>query len=98
MRTVSQPNTSFAESSASQGFDPVGRWGKHLSPAELEKLEVLIGGTLQALGYPLAGGQRRGGGFRLWLLRKYYRSYFSLRLWAKSCQVPLVKHFIRDRQ
>ena len=97
--TVARPNSSFSDSSAGSYFDPVKRWAKALSPSELADLESLIGPTLRRLGYELATPQnRRSGGLQLRSLRSCYRSYFALRLWAKSSQLPLVRHLIRDRQ
>lgn len=80
--SVSRPNTSFAEQA---GFNPTERW-RSLPAVELAELELLIGDTLGALGYPLATDRRvrRGRRARLRLGRRMYRRLFSTKHWLKQ--------------
>ncbi len=81
--SVSKPNTSF---DAGSDFNPVGRWEKTLSPAQLADFESLTGDFLDELGYPLSGAMRHD--LRSMRLRSTYLSGFSLRHWLKS-RTPL---------
>jgi hypothetical protein len=78
--SVSEPNSSFS-AGQKDSFNPVERWRKSLSAAELCQLEGMIGDTLEDLGYPLANPDRSPS---LQILRGSYRRYFDLKLWAKS--------------
>lgn len=99
MRTVSNPNTSFAQDNKDKkedNFNPVNRWKKDFPPSELARFEALLGPGLQKLGYELAG-RPQSPSVELQSLRTFYRCYFSLRLWMKTRHIPFVKYFVRDR-
>lgn len=82
--SVSQPNTSFRDTGPSAGFNPVARWRTMLSPAELARLETALQGTLSDLGYHRATdpSDARDPG-RLGRMARLYRTYFSIKHWAK---------------
>ncbi len=91
--SVSKPNSSFLEEMKDGDFSPVCRWKTSLSPARLEQLETLLGGTLTELGYEREGSaepssiaslSRRSLG----TMRFVYESYFDLKLMLKK-KVPL---------
>src|SRR4029077_15341375 len=74
--SVSRPNTSFGERKDA-GFHPVARWKKSLSKQQLGEIEGLIGGTLDALGYPReATQQSEKPPARLARMRTIYQMYF----------------------
>ncbi len=77
---VARPNSSFAVNSQ-QNFNPVGRWKKGLSTAQLTKIEGLVGRTLSELGYELAAPGRNGRNRanRLAWSRLIYRQFFELK-------------------
>ena len=77
--SVSKPNTSF---DTGGNFNPVGRWEKQMSPAQLADIESLTGDFLRELGYPLSASPRHD--FRSARLRSTYLAGFSLRHWLKS--------------
>jgi Sulfotransferase family len=82
--SVAQPNTSFTEESGGRQFDPIGRWRNRLQEQDLSRLEGVIGGMLQELGYALAtsvSSLRDRHAVRR--MRALYRGYFGLRLWLK---------------
>lgn len=81
--TIGQPNTSFQEE-IDRGFDPVGRWKKNLTAAEVKRLEALLGRFLQELDYPLESSTRSwqtSVGMRAMDL--FYRNVFTMKEWAK---------------
>jgi hypothetical protein len=83
--SVSEPNTSFKEKPEETGFNPVGRWKEKLSPRELARLEVLVGGLLEELRYPrLTPVQESRDGFQLKGMRALYRLYFDSKQWLKT--------------
>jgi Sulfotransferase family len=89
--SVTKPNTSFDEESRAGEFSPVERWKSRLATLDLARIEALIGGTLEELGYRLASpdgqvNQRR----ELRRMRATYRSYFESRLWLKL-HTPLAR-------
>ncbi len=83
--SVAKPNSSFAAESASDAFNPVGRWKYAFRNGELHELERLIGRLLNDLSYPLADTPGVGGsGQRLACMRAAYRGYFDSKLWLKK--------------
>ena len=80
--SVSAPNTSFA-SDSKEGFNPVGRWKRKMTPAQLSTLESLIGDRLRELGYSLSQASSRRG-MRVRYMRTLYRNLFAAKLWLKS--------------
>jgi len=91
--SVSQPNTSFKDSSG-DGFNPLGRWRNGFTPEHLAMFEILVGDTLEELGYELGSSDRnlpdRAG---LKVMRAIYRTYFSSKLWLKA-KTPLGRVFV----
>jgi LPS sulfotransferase NodH len=82
--TIGKPNTSFQEEIA-RGFDPVGRWRKNLTEAEVEKLEALLERFLEELDYPLQSSTRSWRtvvGMRAFDL--FFRNVFSVKEWART--------------
>jgi glycosyltransferase involved in cell wall biosynthesis/LPS sulfotransferase NodH len=74
--SVSRPNTSFGEKKDA-GFQPVARW-KSLPTEQLTELEGLIGGTLDALGYPREATQKGAEApAHLRRMRNTYQKYFD---------------------
>jgi LPS sulfotransferase NodH len=86
--TIGKPNSSFQEE-IEVGFDPVGRWRKNLTEAEVEKLEALLRRFLEELDYPLQSSTRSWRivvGMRA--LDLFYRNVFTMKEWAKM-RTPL---------
>ena len=87
--SVSKPNTSF-RSEPRESFNPIGRWRKGFSPAQLLRFERIVGKTLTELGYPAAtDGTQRGMDIEMSATRLMYRTYFEGKLWSKG--TPLVR-------
>jgi len=98
--SVSKPNSSFLEEVKDGEFSPVCRWKTGLSPARLEQLETLLGGTLAELGYSReslgepasrsASSSFKASSSRasLGTMRFVYESYFDLKLLLKK-KVPM---------
>jgi hypothetical protein len=80
--SVGQPNTSFPQESKKADFNPVGRWKKNFSPAELSHFEELVGGYLQELGYTLATSAKDSAAANR--KRRLYRGYFNSKIWMKN--------------
>ena len=81
--SVSRPNTSFDTDSAQ--FNPLERWKKQMNPEQLLQLELLIGDSLQELGYPLANDiSRHKHSFRIRRLHWTYPKLSSAKLWLKD--------------
>lgn len=85
--SVSKPNTSFKDQSASAKFNPVGRWKTGFSPEELARFEQLVGKTLQEVGYPLATAPVADETLALKATRLLHRSYFMSKFWFKNNSV-----------
>jgi len=85
--SVSQPNTSFRDEGAQQGFHPVGRWKGKLSSPEIARLEGLIGDCLQELGYALSS-EPPVRDLRTFRLRGTYLPLFAMKYWLKT-KTPL---------
>lgn len=80
--SISEPNTSFAESGAK--FDPVARWRSTMSDDQLADLESLVGDFLLELGYgPLIQGDGKKN-FRAARMRTTYFFSFSAKLWMRT--------------
>lgn len=96
--SLARPNSSFSGGSGPAAFNPVGRWKQDFPAAELVAFEGLFGPLLEKLGYRLSAPR---GGSRATLsqrrIRAFYRAYFSLRLWAKTHSLPLVRHLVGSR-
>ena len=86
--SVSKPNTSFHQERSTADFNPVGRWKKSFTPAQLLKFERLLGNTLAELGYqPETNGPALGLTPSLKLTRRLHRAYFSGKLLYKNNSV-----------
>lgn len=86
--SVSAPNSSFGDGKK-EDFNPAGRWRNGFPPAELEKLEGLIGRTLEENGYELATKNRDLVNRRdLERTRAMYMKYFDAKLYLKA-KTPL---------
>jgi hypothetical protein len=83
--SVSKPNTSFRTDSPATEFNPMGRWKKSFSPAQLLRFERLVGNTLQDLGYaPATNGPGMGLNLPLKMTRLLHRRYFEGKLQYKN--------------
>lgn len=83
--SLTKPNTSFRAESPAAGFSPVGRWKNALSPAQLCRVEELVGNTLQECGYSLATADAgTHNHVALAAKRWIYRRYFEAKLWYKN--------------
>jgi hypothetical protein len=81
--SVRSPNTSFASDTVQ--FNPVERWKKQMSQEQLFNLELLIGNSLQQLGYPLGNdASGRKPSFQVRRMRSIYPTLFSAKLWLKD--------------
>jgi len=90
--SVSQPNTSFKDSSGQ--FNPLERWKQGFTPEHLSMFEALVGNTLEELGYELGTSDRsllKRSDLRR--MRAAYRVYFDSKLWLKA-KTPLGKAFV----
>jgi len=82
--SVARPNTSFRAQGPGE-FNPVARWKRQLSPAQLTKIEGLVGRTLTDLGYELATrGEAACNKLELAWTRMVYRLFFELKLQLKK--------------
>ena len=99
---VAKPNTSF-RGSGKGDFNPVARWKQHFTPAQLARIEGLIGDTLTELGYELAtdGPAELNAVNRAWH-HLVHRQFFELKLqWkkngiARALRQPLTSKQIDD--
>lgn len=82
--SVGRPNTSF-KPARGEAFNPVARWKKQLSTAQLTRIEGLVGKTLRALGYDLATpGDAACNSLSLACTRAVYRQFFEVKLQLKK--------------
>lgn len=79
--SVSEPNSSFLDSGEGT-FNPVGRW-KNQDPAEMARLEALIGPALRDFGYAMQQPHPRPD-LQLRRMRLIYPTMFSGKHWLKS--------------
>ena len=86
--SVKHPNTSFAGST--NGF--IGRWKQQLSAEQAARLELMIGGFLQDLGYEISPG-RETPDLQVRTVRALYHFYFSFRHWLKI-RTPLSRYLV----
>jgi hypothetical protein len=92
--SVSEPNTSFKDSSNGKSFSPVGRWREKFASQDLVMFEALVGDTMTELGYTLATTDRSLlGRADLKRMRAMYRTYFDSKLFLKA-QTPLGRLFV----
>lgn len=92
--SVRDPNTSFRSDVQEGNFNPVGRWRKGYTDAELARLESAIGPFLNSLGYELASTkQALDAAGDLQRMRSLYRSYFNTKRFLKA-HTPLGRFFV----
>jgi hypothetical protein len=82
--SVKRPNTSFEGEAREGSFNPVGRWRTKYPKDELAVFELMMGRSLEGLGYELSsGGVANRASPRLDLMRSGYRAYFETKQWVK---------------
>jgi len=81
--SVLDPNTSFQEERSDGTFQPIERWRRVLSAAQLEALESAIGALLKDLGYEVVGERKNGLDFRHQIMQQLYPRYFDFKQWLK---------------
>jgi hypothetical protein len=64
-------------------FQPIGRWRRELSDAQVKTLESAIGPLLRELGYELIVPETDGLAFRHRMMRQLYPRYFGIKQWLK---------------
>lgn len=82
--SVSRPNTSFNDEC---GFDPIGRWKNSYSLEEIATFELLVGETLEALGYERSV-REKSTALEWKLFRAQYQTLFSAKQYLRT-QTPL---------
>jgi Sulfotransferase family len=83
--SVTKPNSSFYKEAAGRNFNPVGRWKKSFSPAQLLRFERLLGKTLTDLGYePATNSSELTKDPTLRATRLLHRAYFTAKLKYKN--------------
>lgn len=84
MGRVGESNSSFLAEPDSSARNPVNRWKERLSRAQIAKVEALVGGCLQNLGYPLAtDASDRTLSLQQRLMRAFYPGFLDAKFWAK---------------
>jgi hypothetical protein len=81
--TISSPNTSFQEECQTGMFQPIGRWRRELSDAQVKTLESAIGPLLKELGYELTVPETDALTIRHRMMRQLYPRYFGIKQWLK---------------
>lgn len=74
--SVSKPNTSF-RSDSKENFNPIGRWKKGFSGAQLLRFESMVGSMLLKHGYALGSGQQPKMNWEMRATRWLYRTFFE---------------------
>jgi hypothetical protein len=81
---LSETNSSFREEGAKETINPLGRWKKRLSHADVAAIEATVGECLEENGYELslpAADRRRS--LRQWWMRGMYPVFLDSKLWLK---------------
>lgn len=81
--TISSPNTSFQEECQTGMFQPIARWRRELSDAQVKTLESAIGPLLKELGYELTVPEADALTLRHRMMRQIYPRYFGIKQWLK---------------
>lgn len=86
--SVRRPNTAFGDSKGD--FQPVGRWKKRASEADVVALNGILGRFLEELGYAPETDREidTRDTRRLARMRRFYHAYFSSKNWLKR-RAPL---------
>lgn len=81
---LSETNSSFREEGATEKINPLGRWKKRLSPAQVAAVEAAVGECLEETGYPLSLPEaERTAGFGEWGNRLLYKNFLNTKMWLK---------------
>lgn len=82
--SLRETNSSFRAETEASKLPPVNRWRERLSRSEVARIEALVGGCLEDLGYPLSTSkdERRATLNDRWLQR-FYPNFLESKLWAK---------------
>ena len=81
---LSETNSSFREEAASEKTNPLGRWKKRLSHADVAGIEAAVGECLEENGYPLSlPAAERTAGMGEWSNRLLYRTFLNTKMWLK---------------
>lgn len=81
---LSESNSSFREESAEGKINPVGRWKRRLSHAEVSAIEATVGGCLEESGYALSLPQEeRRPRIHDKARRMMYRGFLNTKSWLK---------------
>jgi hypothetical protein len=89
--TLKDPNSSFRGDGQEVEANPVGRWKALILPADIARVESVIGGLLQETGYELASSEAaRRRTLPVSLMSFLYPLYFDVKLWLKT-YTPLAR-------
>lgn len=81
---LSETNSSFREEAAAEKINPLGRWKKRLSHAEVAAIEAAVGECLEETGYPLSLPEaERTAGLGEWSNRLLYKTFLRTKKWLK---------------
>jgi hypothetical protein len=81
---LSASNSSFRGEAGTENINPLGRWKKRLSHADVAAIEAAVGDCLQENGYPLSLPEtERTPGVREFANRALYRSFLDTKMWLK---------------
>jgi Sulfotransferase family len=90
-----EPNTSFRNELGQSTFNPLRRWMERCSPEDIRLCELLVGNSLQDLGYPLVSGSTtHPERLRARYLRALYSGYFSAKHSLRA-RTPLGRYLTR---
>jgi hypothetical protein len=92
--SVSEPNTSFTQEEDGS-FNPVGRWKKKMSAAEVSHFEDVVGDLLAELGYELTSADQQSN-LTAARLKATYLPLFSAKHWMKT-RTPLGRFVSLER-
>ena len=81
---LSETNSSFREETGTEKINPLGRWKKRLSHADIAAIEAAVGECLEEAGYPLSLPEaERTAGLREWGNRLLYKNFLQTKMWLK---------------
>jgi Sulfotransferase family len=82
---MKRPNSSFLDEFDAGAFNPVGRWKKVLSGAQIERFEALLGDYLEKLGYPVSDPSKmKQPSRRMQLTGSTHKLILDTKHWLKS--------------
>ena len=94
--TLSNPNSTFREDRNPATGNPIGRWERRLSHADIASLESVIGDLLLELGYGLMFHSPAQRNFQVRTMQKLYPPYFAAKEWLRT-PTPLGRFVNTDR-